>query len=226
MVAIRTILWSLLGIYATLSSGSALSQDAQLRLLIGGEDICYASRAQQESRESALGVLSGALLSAAASHGIPLLSSYFEKLATSTSSETRMAFGSTELYNVQEQQGKVKVTGNLRCLVVANGVIGLASQENSPWLTRERVESLDRDAVFINYRSGKPDVSVLERLGFVDIPLSYYEFRFVYHPFSNSVRLEPSYIFFRESLAASRKLEAKTIEITLTLLNPTSTGSL
>jgi hypothetical protein len=69
-------------------------------------------------------------------------------------------------------------------------------------------------------------VSILQRLGLVDLPNSYFEFKFVRHAAAEAFRLSPTVAYFRASNAVRNTLGPKNVEITLTIVKPSPTGAL
>ena len=84
----------------------------------------------------------------------------------------------------------------------------------------------DPDQIFIKVTNGQPDTSRLRNLGLIDLPYSYFEFRFERHPISEAFRLIPTVSYFRLSNAARNQQGPKNIEITVTISKPSPTGAL
>jgi hypothetical protein len=108
-------------------------------------------------------------------------------------------------------------------LAVVSGVFGEFDPRRFPqgyW------DNFDPDRIFVKSIAGQSDFESLKRLGLVDLPNSYIEFRFERHASAEAFRLKPTIAYFRMSNASRNTQAAKNVEITATITKPSPTGAL
>jgi hypothetical protein len=87
-----------------------------------------------------------------------------------------------------------------------------------------RAATLDPDELFVKNRENQHDMHILTKLGLLDLPKSYFEFRVRHHGSAPAFRLEPMTAYFRESNASVNVQAPKNIEIVATFALPSNTG--
>jgi hypothetical protein len=80
--------------------------------------------------------------------------------------------------------------------------------------------------MFVKRIPGPYNYSLLRTLGLLDLPKSYFELSVERHPSSSVIRLKPLYAYFRESNTTLNSTEPKNIEIFITFMSPTGSGTL
>jgi hypothetical protein len=194
---------------------------SSIRVIAGSAENCVVSSGHREAAPLALAM---ALGSSVIRTSVSALGSYLTKAAQSTSSPIMTGIGATDLFRVTGGSGNnIQVTPNLECLVIISGVFGDLGTKG---ITTDYAAAADPDGIFVRISNGQTDVSRLRTLGLIDFPNSYFEFRLDKHNASEAVRLTPTLVYFRASNTTRNTQDAKNIEITITVVKPSSTGSL
>jgi hypothetical protein len=205
-----------------LNTVNPASADPSLRAFAGNADFCFGSRTgEREGVPLALGLAFG---SAVVRSSLPALGRYLTNAAQSTSSQIMTAISDADLFRIRAEGAEaLKLEPNLECLVVVTGVFGELDPRRFPqgyW------DNFDPDRIFVKSDAGQLDFTTLRRLGLVDLPNSYMEFRFDRHASAEAFRLKPLIAYFRMSNASRNTQAAKNIEITVTITKPSPTGAL
>jgi hypothetical protein len=220
----------LLGVFVCIGgccSGSLA--ESRVRAFAGSADACVISGAVPAGQREGIGLalLTSAVQSIAQS-SLPVLGKYLNDAAHSTSSPLVSTVTDVDLFRIvkrpQEKESRLEL--NLECLVVVNGEFGLLDQEQVPENLVAKAAVLDPDQMFVKRGDGRPDTSILRRLGLLDFPKSYMEFTIQHHRTAPALRLSPTYLYFRESSAMLNPQEAKDIEVVATFIPPTVSGTL
>jgi hypothetical protein len=148
---------------------------------------------------------------------------YLTKASQATSSPLMTAVSSADLFRIVGGTGdQITIEANLECLAIVTGAFGDLGTQGLP---ANFGQGLDPDQMFVKTQGGQLDVSVLKTLGLIDLPNSYLEFRFERHPAAEAFRLTPKVAYFRTANSARNPQSAKNIEISVTIIKPTSTGA-
>jgi hypothetical protein len=157
-------------------------------------------------------------------NSVSAIGNYLTKAAQSTSSPLLTAIGYTDLFRAGSGSGgNLKIESNLECLVIVSGNFG---ELGAVGFSVDYAKAADPDQIFVKVTNGQADTSRLRDLNLVDLPTSYFEFRFDRHPVSEAFRLVPTLAYFRVSNAARNQQGPKNIEITVTISKPSPTGAL
>jgi hypothetical protein len=200
----------------------AFGMDAAVRVFAGDADTCVVSR--EGERESIPVILGTAVGSAVIKSSVSALGRYLTNAAQSTSSPLMSATGAVDLFRIKSQKGsEPTVEFNLECLIIVTGNFG---QQPPATLNQSYAQRWDPDAMFLKIDHSEVDSSALKALGLVDLPNSYFEFKLDRHSTADAMRLTPKVAYFRTTNGTLNAQGNKNIEITVTVVKPTPTGSL
>jgi hypothetical protein len=214
--------WITVSLALLLGAMESASADPTVRAFAGSDDVCFVSgRGEREGIPLALGL---ALGSAAIRSSLPALGRYLANAANSTSSPILTAISDADLFRIRSHAGRdPELEMNLECIVVTSGVFGELDVRRFPqgyW------ENFDPDGLFTKRNGGQIDLSTIQKLGLLDLPMSYLEFRIERHPSGEAFRLKPVVSYFRATSATRNTQNAKNIEVTVTITKPSPTGAL
>jgi hypothetical protein len=222
----------LLGLTALIYCDTANAQG--VRAFAGNSDDCFISRQIgvgniSAGRREGIGESIATNVAQAVLTGtFSTLGKYLGEAASATSSAVMVAVTDVDLFRLAKKPGdtEARIELNIECLVVVSGDFGMIDQDHLPPGFADRASALDPDQMFVKRTDGQPETSLLRKLGLLDIPRSYVEFRIQRHGSASVMRLLPKYLYFRQANAAANAQDFKNIEIVATFATPSTTGTL
>jgi hypothetical protein len=163
-------------IFVAVSVGTLLSAgmkdadaDPSVHIFAGNADSCIVE-GQRESAPIAIGLAIG---SSIIRSSVSAIGRYLNSAAQSTSSPIMITNDYVDLFRVTGESGKeAKIAPNFECLIVITGQFGELGTQGLPV---NYAQGADPDGMFVKINNGQADVSILRRLGLVDLPNSYLE---------------------------------------------------
>jgi hypothetical protein len=208
-----------LGTAGVLISNGVSVEQSSLRVFAGDESLCVlGGKKEAASLEGTVAELGEPIVRSS----ISVLGGYIDELSKSTSTPLMTSVDRADLFKFVSQTGGARIEPNLSCIVLVTGQFG--SIARSPIKSKQHFIENDPDQLFVKIRDNEIDDSYLKGVGLTDLPNSYIELRIQRH--DGAFLLTPITAYFRQASTHIDNKKPKHLEITVTIVMPSTTGAL
>jgi hypothetical protein len=218
LVILAIIAALVVAVVGVLLSGGVNMETTSLRVFAGDDDACVLGGKQASAAGGPIAEVGEIIIRSSLS----VLGGYVSELSRSTSSPPMTSIGNADLFKIVGRPDGNRIEPNLNCIVLLTGPFGSVPQ--GPLKSKQYFAKNDPDQLFVKIHGDEVNDNYLKQVGLTDLPNSYIELTIQRH--NDAIMLKPRTVYFGKANTSIDNKNAKHIEITVTIVRPSTTGAL